>query len=129
MLLLTCLETDEFTSIYAFVVLFNTGVISPPPHSTQDPNAQITWENPEEVDLYISKLQKAADKLTSQNRRLRHIHATLTDKVVRLMSVDLLRQQQKWKDTLGEMRTIMANLIQEVLCDHAHIHIYIHRVT
>jgi dynein heavy chain 2 len=79
----------------------------------KDPNAQITWENPEEVDLYISKLQKAADKLTSQNRRLRHIHATLTDKVVRLMSVDLLRQQQKWKDTLGEMRTIMANLIQE----------------
>ena len=80
----------------------------------QDLNAQITWENPDEVDLYISKLQKSADKLTSQNRRLRHCHATLADKVVKLMSVDLLRQQQKWKDTLGEMRSMMTSLIQEV---------------
>nr|WAW84826.1 cytoplasmic dynein 2 heavy chain 1 [Halisarca dujardinii] len=74
---------------------------------------QLTWENPEEVDLYIGKLQRAADKLTSQNRHLRHVHASLGEKVAALMSVDLLRQQQKWKDVLGDMRAVMGNLIQE----------------
>ena len=29
------------------------------------------------------------------------------------MSVDLLRQQQRWKDTLMEIREIMASLVQE----------------
>lgn len=33
--------------------------------------------------------------------------------VVQLMSVDLLRQQQKWKDGLMEIRQLMANLVQQ----------------
>ena len=34
--------------------------------------------------------------------------------VVQMMSTDLLRQQQKWKDSLMEIRQIMTNLVQQV---------------
>ena len=68
------------------------------------------------MDKYISRLQQAADRLTSMNRHLRHCHAQLLDLVVGLMGVDLLRQQAKWKDTLGEMRAVVGGLVQEVSC-------------
>lgn len=42
---------------------------------------QITWDNPEQLEEYISKLQSAADRLTSENRRLRKCHGILTEKV------------------------------------------------
>ena len=32
------------------------------------------------------------------------------------MGLDLLRQQAKWKDTLGEMRAVISGLVQEVSC-------------
>jgi len=35
-------------------------------------------------------------------------------KVVQMMSTDLLRQQQKWKDSLTEIRQIITNLVQQV---------------
>ena len=41
----------------------------------------MTWDNPEELEAYIQKLQGAADRLTSENRRLRKSHATVCDKV------------------------------------------------
>ena len=43
----------------------------------------ITWDNPDELEEYISRLQSAADRLTSENRRLRKCHGTLIDKVFR----------------------------------------------
>jgi dynein heavy chain 2 len=75
---------------------------------------QITWDNPDELEDYIQRLQAAADRLTSENRRLRKSHFVVCDKVQTLMSVDLLRQQQKWKDGLMEIRHLMANLVQQV---------------
>jgi len=44
---------------------------------------EITWDNPEELDTYIHKLQKAAERLTTENRRLRKSHNTVCDKVCR----------------------------------------------
>ena len=41
----------------------------------------VTWDNPEELEAYIVKLQAAADRLTSENRRLRKSHQTIQDKV------------------------------------------------
>ena len=41
----------------------------------------ITWDNPDELEEYISRLRSAADCLTSENRRLRKCHDTLIDKV------------------------------------------------
>ncbi|XP_022324921.2 cytoplasmic dynein 2 heavy chain 1-like isoform X2 [Crassostrea virginica] len=76
-------------------------------------NVEITWDDPEELDKYIHKLQKAAEKLTTENRKLRKCHLTVCEKVQTLMGVDLLRQQQKWKDGLMEIRHLMANLVNQ----------------
>ncbi|XP_073719558.1 cytoplasmic dynein 2 heavy chain 1 [Misgurnus anguillicaudatus] len=71
---------------------------------------QITWENPKDLEQYISKLQSAAERLSTENRKLRKWHTDFTDKVVLLMGVDLLRQQQRWKDGLQDLRTGFASL-------------------
>ena len=42
----------------------------------------MTWDNPEELESYIEKLQAAADKLTAENRKLRKCHFTVCDKVM-----------------------------------------------
>ncbi|CAL1541204.1 unnamed protein product [Lymnaea stagnalis] len=74
---------------------------------------QVTWDNPEQLEQYIKKLQTAADRLTTENRKLRKVHFLVSDKVQALMSVDLLRQQQRWKDGLMDIRHVMANLVQQ----------------
>ncbi|XP_052794024.1 cytoplasmic dynein 2 heavy chain 1-like isoform X3 [Mya arenaria] len=74
---------------------------------------QVTWDNPEELEKYIHKLQAAAERLTSENRKLRKCHYTVSDKVQNLMSVDLLRQDKRWKEGLMDIRHIMADLVQK----------------
>ena len=59
--------------------------------------AEITWSNPNECQDYVDRLQKAAEHLSLENRRLRRLHQGMTDQVVALMSVDLLRQKARWK--------------------------------
>uniref|UniRef100_A0A8C9S5I7 Cytoplasmic dynein 2 heavy chain 1 n=1 Tax=Scleropages formosus TaxID=113540 RepID=A0A8C9S5I7_SCLFO len=71
---------------------------------------QITWDNPKELELYIGKLQVAAERLSTENRKLRKWHADFTEKVVALMNIDLLRHQQRWKDGLQDLRTGFATL-------------------
>ncbi|XP_028975291.2 cytoplasmic dynein 2 heavy chain 1 isoform X3 [Esox lucius] len=71
---------------------------------------QITWDNPKELEVYIGRLQSVAERLSTENRKLRRWHTDFTEKVVNLMSVDLLRQQQRWKDGLQELRTGFATL-------------------
>ncbi|KAM9359311.1 cytoplasmic dynein 2 heavy chain 1 isoform 6-T6 [Symphorus nematophorus] len=71
---------------------------------------QITWDNPKELEVYITKLQSAAEKLSTENRKLRKWHTDFIDKVVTLMNVDLLRHQQRWKDGLQDLRTGFATL-------------------
>nr|XP_026695417.1 cytoplasmic dynein 2 heavy chain 1-like [Ciona intestinalis] len=82
---------------------------------SNDGHVLITWDRPEELEEYIGKLQQAADKLTTENRRLRKQHSIICDKICSLMSVDLLRNQQKWKDSLSDVRRI----ISEVQCREA----------
>ncbi|XP_074649972.1 cytoplasmic dynein 2 heavy chain 1-like [Tubulanus polymorphus] len=76
-------------------------------------DVQVTWDEPEELETYIGKLQSAADRLTSENRRLRKCHFIISEKVTSLMGIDLLRNQQKWKDGLMEIRHLMANLVTQ----------------
>lgn len=45
---------------------------------------QITWENPKELEQYIGKLQSAAERLSTENRKLRKWHTDFTDKVISL---------------------------------------------
>ncbi|EDO38992.1 predicted protein [Nematostella vectensis] len=73
---------------------------------------QVTWDKPSELEAYINKLQAAAERLTSENRRLRKCHYNISDKVVNLMSIDLLRQQPRWKEALVDLREIMTSLVQ-----------------
>lgn len=47
----------------------------------QDGSVQITWDKPSELEEYIGKLQAAAERLTTENRRLRHCHTILVEKV------------------------------------------------
>ncbi|KAM4743047.1 cytoplasmic dynein 2 heavy chain 1 isoform 3-T4 [Anableps anableps] len=80
---------------------------------------QITWDNPKELEVYITKLQSAAEKLSTENRKLRKWHTDFIDKVVvTLMNVDLLKHQERWKDGLQELRTGFATLeAQGFRCD------------
>ncbi|XP_030632529.1 cytoplasmic dynein 2 heavy chain 1 [Chanos chanos] len=81
-------------------------VIKGPRSQTRDSagKVQITWDNPKELELYIGKLQTAAERLSTENRKLRKWHVDFTEKVLSLINVDLLRQQQRWKDGLQELR-------------------------
>uniref|UniRef100_A0A8B9L0C8 Cytoplasmic dynein 2 heavy chain 1 n=1 Tax=Astyanax mexicanus TaxID=7994 RepID=A0A8B9L0C8_ASTMX len=87
-------------------------VIKNPRYDERDAGGkmQIMWENTKELELYISRLQNAAEKLSAENRKLRKWHTNFIDKVGVLMGVDLLRQQQRWKDGLQELRTGFATL-------------------
>ena len=76
----------------------------------------MTWDNPGEVESYIKKLQTVAEKLTTDNRRLRKCHTVMTEKVIQLFSIDLLRTPQKWKDMLIEMRGTISNLTEQGMC-------------
>ena len=42
---------------------------------------QVTWDNPEQLEAYIRKLQAAADRLTTENRKLRKSHYIVSEKV------------------------------------------------
>lgn len=66
----------------------------------------------EQLEDYTGRLRAAAERLTAENRRLRRCHADLVVKVGGIMSVDLLRQPQRWKDMLMETRHMMAALVQ-----------------
>eukprot|EP01116_Phalansterium_solitarium_P024805 TRINITY_DN91_c0_g1_i4.p1 TRINITY_DN91_c0_g1~~TRINITY_DN91_c0_g1_i4.p1 ORF type:complete len:4085 (+),score=2013.94 TRINITY_DN91_c0_g1_i4:171-12425(+) len=70
----------------------------------------LTWRDPAQIEAYVDKLQQAAEKLTSENRKLRKYHVLLGERVVSLMSLDLLKFQDKWKDQAREIRVIVDNL-------------------
>lgn len=55
-----------------------------------DGKLQITWDNPKELELYISKLQSAAEKLSTENRKLRKWHTDFIEKVLLSPSVSPL---------------------------------------
>jgi dynein heavy chain 2 len=82
------------------------------PKGSSSKNQQITWDNPEDLERYTLSLQSAAEKLSTENRKLRKLHQKISDIVVNLMSTDLLRQQQKWKDYLYEIRQAINEAVQ-----------------
>lgn len=52
---------------------------------SKESEVMVTWDNPKELESYIEKLQSAADRLTSENRRLRKSHQVIQDKVRQLL--------------------------------------------
>lgn len=41
----------------------------------------MTWDNPTELEAYIQKLQAAAERLSTENRKLRKWHTNFIEKV------------------------------------------------
>ncbi|PRP81711.1 hypothetical protein PROFUN_10811 [Planoprotostelium fungivorum] len=77
----------------------------------QQPKKQVTWNSsPAEVESYIEMLKQAAEKITSENRKLRKYHSIIGDRVVQLMNIDLLKHEAKWKEGVREIRTIFDSL-------------------
>lgn len=64
---------------------------------TADNGVEITWKTPSECEHYVERLQMAAEKLSTENNALRRIHSQLALLVVGIMSVDLLKQKDLWK--------------------------------
>lgn len=93
-------------------LMFEKIIKNPKGASTKDDGGKIhiTWNKPGELEVYIKKLQKTAQKLTTENRQYRKQHGIIRDKVVSLMSVDLLQSSQKWKDSLGELRRTVGEI-------------------
>ena len=89
-------------------------LIKNPKGSRTANGGQITWDNPDDLERYTLSLQTAAEKLSTENRKLRKLHQQITDIAVNLINTDLLRQQQKWKENLYEIRQIISEAVQTV---------------
>lgn len=59
---------------------------------------------------YITRLQVVAMNLTEKNRKLRKKHAQLGEKVGALMAVDLVRQRERWKEGVRDLRAVFDGL-------------------
>jgi dynein heavy chain 2 len=60
----------------------------------------ITWDNAEELENYITKIQDAANAIMNENRRLRKLHNSILDIVLQLFELDLVRQKNVWRDKM-----------------------------
>ncbi len=78
-----------------------------------DASGQITWDNPEQLTRYISTLRATAEKLKTENVKLRRHHSTIEQIVYSLMNTDLLREPHKWQHQVQEIRKIMDTLTNE----------------
>jgi dynein heavy chain 2 len=70
----------------------------------------ISWNNPSQVESYIHRVQLSMDRIHSENRKLCKLHATIAEKVVQLFNLDLLKNQDKWRESAREIRAIMDGL-------------------
>ena len=50
-----------------------------------------------QCEQYVDRLQRAADRLSAENRNLRKVHEKLGSEVVALMCTDLLKSKDRWK--------------------------------
>ncbi|OWK62944.1 Cytoplasmic dynein 2 heavy chain 1 [Lonchura striata] len=77
-------------------------------HSKSGPGgkAQITWDNPRELEAYIQKLQDAAERISTENRKLRKWHTNFIQKVYfpyeieGFKSSDMKAWRQHWNHQL-----------------------------
>ena len=67
-------------------------------------SGKLTWNSSNEVADYIKMVQKAANELMGENRKLRKVHLEILEKIKELQVIDLLKYRQMWKDKLNEIR-------------------------
>lgn len=78
-----------------------------------DSGVKITWDNPDQLSRYISTLRASAEKLKTENLKLRRQHAMIQQIVCSLMNTDLLREPQRWTEQVQDIRKLMDQLINE----------------
>uniref|UniRef100_A0AAF5DHG2 Cytoplasmic dynein 2 heavy chain 1 n=1 Tax=Strongyloides stercoralis TaxID=6248 RepID=A0AAF5DHG2_STRER len=57
---------------------------------------KVTWDDPKKLELYINKLQKAAEK---------RVHEEIMEIICKMMELDLLKSEEKWKQLLNEIKS------------------------
>jgi len=67
----------------------------------------VTWNDPIEIENYIKKVQAKATELIAENRRLRKVHMNVTDMIIELMNIDLLKNRAVWKENLSKIRKVV----------------------
>ncbi|RHY58768.1 hypothetical protein DYB34_000770 [Aphanomyces astaci] len=80
--------------------------------SKQKP-VDVTWNNLEECEEYVRQLQQAADALSVENRKLRRAHDKVSEELVVLMDVDLLRYPEKWKDKFDTIKAFVTTTVKK----------------
>lgn len=70
----------------------------------------IVWSNTTEVDKYIASLKQLVTSLARQNNQLSALHIQIKERVMSLFETDLIKQQQKWKEVLKQIRSIIKDV-------------------
>ncbi len=55
-------------------------------------------------------MQIRATDLIAENRKLRKVHLNMTDMIIELMNIDLLKHRTVWKENLTKMRRIIETI-------------------
>ena len=85
-------------------------LVKNPTQKGLDEKGQITWSNTVQVQAYIDRLQAAAERITSENSKLRKYHVSIGERVVQLKNISLLKNQEIWKEIVKEIRSIFDSL-------------------
>ncbi|CAI5438007.1 unnamed protein product [Caenorhabditis angaria] len=69
--------------------------------------SKVTWNEPKQLEEFIQQLQTAEQKLSNRNRRLRNVHMELIEMVEKLMDLNLLKQNNEWRDIVIKIKSKM----------------------
>ena len=67
----------------------------------------VTWEDPIQIERYTKEVQKMATELINENRKLRKVHINVTNEVIELMNIDLLKSKQVWTDKMNQIKLMV----------------------
>ncbi|CAI2310079.1 unnamed protein product [Caenorhabditis sp. 36 PRJEB53466] len=69
--------------------------------------SKVTWNEPKQLEEFIVQLQNAEQKLSNRNRRLRNVHMELIEMVEKLMDLNIVKQNNEWKEIILKIRSKM----------------------
>eukprot|EP00727_Mastigamoeba_balamuthi_P008574 m51a1_g4339 putative cytoplasmic dynein 2 heavy chain 1 isoform x1 (4695) ;mRNA; f:164362-180818 len=73
----------------------------------------VFWKVPNDVEIFIDRLQRAAEKVAAENCKLRKYHIAIAEKVCKLSGTDLLKQENAWTEEVREIRGIFTSLQEQ----------------
>eukprot|EP00727_Mastigamoeba_balamuthi_P008592 m51a1_g4355 putative cytoplasmic dynein 2 heavy chain 1 (4311) ;mRNA; f:228679-242475 len=76
-------------------------------------SGEVTWGNSSDIELYIDRVQHSAEKLATENWKLRKCHTVVAEKVAQLAGTDLLKHEAAWREILKDIRGIFSSLQEQ----------------